>query len=218
MGEVAWACPPALALTQEPWGPLAPGTMPGSSHRGQSLGGPEAMSHCTSLLSHELITQVPGCAPEAAPSHFPVSPTALATARSPKPAADKPEPVYGDGNQSPDPSGPQVTRHVSNSTRTRPAELAGPQHAGWQARPRQAGMGQEEACLEEAVLSPRSTPAAGRDLGSEWRGSQGSKEPLGAVLSEGTPAPASWGPRPRVSRAVGRRGVGPAIPGNVMHT
>ena len=57
----------------------------------EPLGAPGAMSHYASLLSHELIAQVPACTPRPCP---PASPSALGCpAPSPELSADKPGPT-----------------------------------------------------------------------------------------------------------------------------
>jgi len=166
MGEVAWAHPSTLALTQDdakkqpsPW-------------RGWGPGGLGALSHCASLLSCELTTQVPACAWRPHPLCLPISPTAP----SPEPRAGHRQArahVSADGNQNPDSSGTQaaqtlpsskgLVQHMGSSTQT---FLARPRHAGRQVRSCWVGTGQGGACPEKAGLLPSSVPEAWAQWGS----------------------------------------------------
>lgn len=115
--EVVWAHPPTSAPTQEPWDPLAPGTTGGSSLRhggARTPGGPRALSHCASLLSRELIAQVPACTPRPCPLCFPVSPGVPGL----EPRAERRQArahVSGGGSQNPDSSGTRAPQTPPSS-------------------------------------------------------------------------------------------------------
>ncbi|KAB0392438.1 hypothetical protein E2I00_013456 [Balaenoptera physalus] len=75
----------------------------------EPLGAPGAMSHYASLLSHELIAQVPACTPRPCPLCFPVSPGVP----GPEPRAERRQVrahVSGGRNENPDASGTRATQ------------------------------------------------------------------------------------------------------------
>lgn len=85
-----------------------------SPRRGQNPWGPGALSHCASLLSRELIAQVPACTPRPCPLCFPVSPGVP----SPEPQAERRQArahVSGGGNQNPDSSGTRAAQTPPSS-------------------------------------------------------------------------------------------------------
>ena len=85
-----------------------------SPWRGWGPGGLGALSHCTSLLSHELTIQVPACAWRPHPLCLPISPTAP----SPEPRAGHRQArahVSADGSQNTDSSGTQATQTSPSS-------------------------------------------------------------------------------------------------------
>lgn len=143
-----------------------------SPWRGWGLGGLGALSHCASLLSCELTTQVPACARRPHPFCLPISPTAP----GPEPRAGHRQArahVSGDGNQNLDSGRTQATQtpqsskglvqHMGSSTQTC---LVQPRHAGRQVRSCWVGTGQGGACPEKAGLLPSNVPGPRAQWGS----------------------------------------------------